>query len=85
MSELVQWRADALNAVRHFPKARFQAEEVRAWAYAGGLEHPDNEKSWGAVMRAAKGEGLIAHSGYHKVSNIKAHGTPAGVWDRVTV
>ena len=77
------WQEQALMFLMKFPEKRFQAEDVRSWAYSQGLTTPPNDRAWGAVIRKAKNQGCIRHVGYDAVSNPNAHRTPASVWERV--
>lgn len=44
---------------------RFLLEDVRGWAESIGLiEPPENEKSWGGVVRRCAKEGIIKQDGY---------------------
>ena len=77
------WKEQALEYVRNFPQQRFQTEDVRVWAYEKGLERPPHDRAWGAVIAAARKQGIVKHDGYESVSNPAAHSTPASVWVKV--
>jgi hypothetical protein len=62
------------------PFLKFQAEDVRAWAYGEGLPVPAHGRAWGSVITKAKRDGLIRFVGYENVTNPRAHSTPASVW-----
>ena len=61
---------------------RFMTEDVRQ-ASEGVVPEPPSQRAWGAVIiRAVKEKKIVRHS-YQKVKNVKAHSTPASVWERV--
>jgi hypothetical protein len=68
------------NYIRKFPGKKFQAEDLRAWAYAQGLPEPPSHRAWGSVIVSAKRKGIIQFVGYENVDNPRAHSTPASVW-----
>ena len=76
----VSWGDRALAMIPRYPRSRFQAEEIRIWAYSQGLPEPPHGRAWGSVMVRAKNMGLIRCIGYQNVSNPNAHRTPAAVW-----
>lgn len=57
----------------------FMVEDVRK-ASAGIVPEPPSLRAWGGVIRRAAKAGFIYRVGYKKVSNVKAHATPASVW-----
>lgn len=59
----------------------FMAEEVRN-ASAGIIPEPPSRRAWGAVIIRAARAGVIRNIGYRKVSNERAHSTPAALWRR---
>lgn len=60
--------------------AEFLAEDVRAYAHAGGLPGPPDGRAWGAVIRRAAKAGHIVKVGYApaKTSNL----SPKVLWGR---
>lgn len=58
----------------------FMVEDVRAFAYANGLQRPPSERSWAGTVMRASNLGLIHKVGYRSVKNPRAHATPASVW-----
>lgn len=76
----VAWGDQALAMLKQFPQSRFQAEELRLWAYRQGLPEPPHGRAWGSVMVKAKNMGLIQCIGYQNVRNPRAHKTPAALW-----
>jgi len=59
----------------------FMIEEFRMYVYQYDLlERPKSDRAFGFLSKKAVKEGLVIHGGTNKVSNIKAHGTPANVW-----
>ena len=77
------WQQQALAYLMRYPGKRFQAEDVRLWAYENGLTPAPHDRAWGAVIIYAKKHGIIRFYGYKNVKNPKAHSTPASVWDKV--
>lgn len=77
------WSERAYQLLKRYPGRKFMAEEVAKWAYGQGLPKPPTGRAWGAVINRAKKEKIIRHIGYDRVSNEKAHSTPASVWEKV--
>jgi hypothetical protein len=77
------WTTRALAMLEACPLQRFMVEELRAWAYANGLDRAVNDRAWGAVITKAAKLGLVMHNGYQSVSNPRAHCTPASCWRKV--
>ena len=75
------WTDLAYDFLREYIKTHqtFMAEDVRTHS-AGVVPPPPSERAWGGVIVRARKAGLISHDGYRKVSNAKAHCTPAAVW-----
>lgn len=59
----------------------FMTEEVRQ-AAKDDVPIPPSLRSWGAVVRKAAKNKDIRRIGYKKVTNSKAHCTPAAVWKK---
>lgn len=74
------WSDRALEFVRQIPKSEFMTEDVREYAYSRGLPVPPDDRSWGAVITAAKRLGIITFDRFESVNNPKAHRRPASVW-----
>jgi len=74
------WGDRALSLLVKYPKDEFMAEQVREFAKSRGLPDPPSKRAWGAVIVKAKKMGIIEHMRYDRVSNPKAHRTPASVW-----
>jgi len=60
----------------------FMAEDVRMES-AAVIPEPPSKRAWGAIILRAAKSGLIRKVGYQKVTNAKAHATPASVWQRI--
>lgn len=67
------------------PKHKFMFEDVRQAAGKAGIPEPPSNRAWGAIaVKAARPEEkLIRHVGYGKTENIKAHRTPAAIWQKI--
>ena len=78
------WKSNALKCLQEYiklnPGEKFQAEDVRQFAYKNGLPKPPSHRAWGGIMVGAKKSGIIRFVGYENVDNPKAHSTPASVW-----
>jgi hypothetical protein len=61
----------------------FQAEEVRSYAAMIDFPLPPSNRAWGAIIVRAVKAGIIKRVGYAPVRNIKAHKTPASLWQQV--
>lgn len=80
------WSDRALGMLRQYAAeigGRFQAEDVRAFAKARGLEDAPSARAWGGVIVRARRMGVIKFVGYENVKNKLAHATPAAVWEAV--
>lgn len=73
---LVQWIAKQPTG------KRFMTENVRSEAEKS-IPKPTNARAWGGIMVQAAKLGFIEKDGYGKVSNIKAHCTPATIWKTI--
>jgi len=79
------WGDEALAFVRKYvsyTKDPFMAEDVRM-ASLQVVPEPPTKRAWGLIMRRAAQANLISRVGYRKVTNRRAHGTPAALWVRV--
>ena len=61
----------------------FQAEEVRSYAALIDFPLPPSNRAWGAIIVRAVKAGIIKRIGYAPVRNIKAHKTPAALWQQI--
>lgn len=76
-----EWVDKAMKALELYPGVdKFMIEELRAWAYAHGLERPPHERAWGGITTRAVRKGWIVRVGYEQTSNPLAHKTPAAMW-----
>ncbi len=76
------WSAKAYNFLLHYIRNNskpFLAEDVRKLS-EGIVPQPPSARAWGGIMVMAKNNNMIESVGYKKVSNPKAHGTPATLW-----
>ena len=58
----------------------FMAEDVRN-ASVGTVPEPKNRRSWGGVFVRASNMGIIKRKSFGIVKNVKAHKTPATLWE----
>ena len=79
------WSKEAYDCLIEFASKRtepFLAEEAREWAERFKmLAVPPSKRAWGGVIVRASRSGLIKHIGYAKTANVKAHRTPASLWE----
>lgn len=62
----------------------FMMESFRSFlAMKEDYEFPPVNMAFGFIPLKAAKEGLIKKVGYGKVTNVKAHATPASVWQRI--
>ncbi len=75
------WSKLAYKFLLEYSKSNkeFMAEDVRI-ASTGIVPEPPSKRAWGGVFVRAKINGIIYSNGYSKVSNPKAHRTPATLW-----
>ena len=60
----------------------FMIEDLRI-ASVGLVPEPPSNRAWGGIaIRAAK-NGIIRRRGFQSVKNVKAHATPATLWEVV--
>jgi len=76
------WTNRAFDFLRHYiqSNSEFMAEDVRE-ASKGLIETPPNNRAWGGIFVRAVKSGLIKRKGFKNVKNIKAHCTPATLWE----
>lgn len=65
-----------------YQKRPFKMETFREWA-KDLIDAPPSLRSFGAIVRRAKKEGLIKHVGYTQTENPKAHEANCSLWQRV--
>jgi len=58
----------------------FMAEDVRM-ASEGIIETPPSKRAWGGIIVKAVKSGIIRRKGFRAVKNVKAHCTPATLWE----
>jgi hypothetical protein len=60
-----QWRRLARAYIAHFAASGkpFTGPEVRAYAYADGMDRPPHDRCWGPVFVKARYDGLIRQVG----------------------
>lgn len=79
------WANRAFFAVRQVIEEQgdspFLAEDLRFKAAELLDEQPADPRNWGAVMRMAKGEGLIRQTGYAPARS--SNRSPKVLWSRV--
>jgi hypothetical protein len=59
---------------------KFLMEDARQSLEVRGLPAPPSLRAYGHLIVRAKKEGLIIHSGYRQVKNVRAHCANASVW-----
>ncbi len=76
------WQAKALAFMRTYAETHhlFSGEMVRIES-RGVVSEPAHLRAWGAVLVGAAKRGWIKEAGFVKVSNPKAHKTPATLWE----
>lgn len=84
------WKEKSYNKIVEFLKqdhiTEFMCEDIRSFeAMDEDFELPKNAKAWAAPLKRAKKNGLIKFSRYGQVKNVKAHGTPAAVWEKIKI
>jgi hypothetical protein len=83
--KILDWSGQCFELMKEYLKINdqpFMAEFFRQWA-EGKIPDPPSKRAYGAVIVRAAKERLIRRTGYAKVSNYKAHSTPAAVWVRI--
>lgn len=77
------WSRRALDLLKEFLRQHvgpFMVEELRSYAAVVDFPLPKNARAWGGVIRSAAFRGIVENCGMEKTSNVKAHRTPANVW-----
>ena len=59
----------------------FTSVDVRKWAYAQGLELPEDERSWGGVFSRAKKAKKLNDLRYEPLAAAECHRRPGRVWE----
>jgi hypothetical protein len=76
------WIKKALEKVLAFSKKHkgqlHLAETIRWGAESNGLGKPTDPRTWGAVMRRARIDGIVQHCGFHPA--IDSHGCVKVLW-----
>lgn len=78
----VKWSDLALDYLLEYVNTHneFMAEDVRN-ASLGTVPVPRNTRSWGGVFVRAANMGIIKRKSFGIVKNVKAHKTPATLWE----
>lgn len=79
------WGDSALAMLRRFiayHSGPFMTEDVRAFAYANGLPHPQRDKAWGGVIRRAFKSGLINKVGQGVAKDPTRHRGYTALWEK---
>jgi hypothetical protein len=81
-----KWSDKALEFLKGYAEINpyFMIEDVRN-ASVGLIPEPPTKKAWGAIARSAAHKGMIRRAGYQQVKNVKAHHTPASVWQSLII
>lgn len=82
------WPAQAMDMLRRFVESYggpFMVEDVRAFAYKQGLQHPDLDQAWGAIVRRAAKSGLIVKIGQGVAKDPTRHRGYTALWQRITI
>lgn len=79
------WNERALGYLKEYIAHRgnfiFPAEDARVYAESRGFDTPPSKRAWGAVINAAKNQGLIRHSGqFGPCRNPRAHRCNVSLW-----
>jgi len=76
------WGDAALALLRDYAENNltFMTEDVRAWAYDNGFEHPPAEGAWGSVARRAQKLRWIDALGKTPSKNPSQHGKMMTSW-----
>jgi hypothetical protein len=61
----------------------FMAEDFRAYCALVDFDLPPSARAFGGVIVRARIAGLIEKVGYRNVRNVKAHATPAALWQAI--
>lgn len=78
-----QWAAQALDILKRFIASHsepFMVEDVRAFAYKQGLQHPERDQAWGAIIRRACKNGLINKIGQGIAKDPTRHRGYTAIW-----
>lgn len=60
--------------------SEFMIEDIRN-ASVGFVPEPPSKRAWGGVTVKAAKNGIIKRKGFRNVKNVKAHCTPATLWE----
>lgn len=86
--EVENWSEEAYRFLKNFIEASkqsrvytFMTEQARKESAYFNIKEPPSCRAWGGIVLRAAKEGLIRKVGFGKVTNPKAHCTPATVWE----
>lgn len=79
------WSVQAYSFLLIYIKSHdnFMCEDIRLKS-CEAVPWPPSARAWGGVIRRAAKAGLIKRIGFKNVKNVKAHCTPATVWETVS-
>ena len=80
--EVNGWSDQAYNYLLDYTKTHkeFMVEEVRE-SSKGIVPIPPSTRAWGGIVVKASKAGVIKRKGFKNVKNVKAHCTPATLWE----
>jgi hypothetical protein len=80
--EVNGWSDQAYNFLLHYIKnhKEFMVEDLRE-ASQGTVPVPPSTRAWGGIVVKASKAGVIKRKGFKNVKNVKAHCTPATLWE----
>ncbi|MFC4219039.1 hypothetical protein [Flagellimonas marina] len=83
-STIDNWSERAFNFMRNYltTTKEFMVEQVRE-ASKGKVPDPPSNRAWGAIVLRARKMGLVRRKGYGRTKNVRAHSTPATIWEVV--
>lgn len=83
-STVKNWSDIAYGFLLGYSKSHreFMIEDLRE-ASVGVVQEPPSKRAWGAITVRAVKNGVIKRKGYQCVKNVKAHRTPATLWEVV--
>jgi len=80
----IQWSDKALEILIKYLATHndpFLTEDVRKWGEAM-IPDPPSKRAWGGVIVKARNAGIIKFIGFRATTNVKAHRTPASLWQK---
>lgn len=80
-SKINGWSEKAYTFLQSFIRNNqtFLTEDLREHS-KGIIEEPPSLRAWGGIVSRASKNGLIKRIGFENVKNVKAHCTPATLW-----